>query len=170
MKRRKKNILWTLGILVILLIFFLTWYKLTYSMEPAETYEINDEKAPYHVLIATQGSNFKDLLVNQLIIELETRPVYVRVIDVSALSQIKEAEWMAIVVLHTWEYARPEQNAKDFIDRIRDRKKLIVLSTSGSGNNLIEGVDGITSASRPSEVPIKVNEIMTRVTKLLSPE
>jgi hypothetical protein len=138
-------------------------------MEPAETYEINDEKAPYHVLIATQGSHFKDLLVNQLIIELETRPVYVRVIDVSTLPQIKEEEWMAIIILHTWEYSKPEQNAKVFIDRIRDRKKLIVVSTSGSGSDRIEGIDGITSASRSTEVPIKVNEIMARVTKLLNP-
>lgn len=62
------------GILVLVLLFilFALWYRNTYTMEIAQPFEVNQPSAPYHVLIATQGSTYKDSLVKEIIHRLET--------------------------------------------------------------------------------------------------
>jgi len=136
-------------------------------MQIASTFEVNDPTYPLHILIATQGSDFKDSVVSGVINDLKSKPLYIKVVDVSELSSIKEEEWTSMIILHTWEYSRPQQDAKDFIERIKDKKKLIVLTTSGEGSFKINGIDGITSASRPADITIKRNEITRRVNDLL---
>lgn len=168
MKRWKKITFWTIGVLLTLFIFFMVWYKQTYSMRIAGSYEVNDPTYQHHILIATQGSDFKDSVVNEVLKELKLKRMYIRVIDISALHQIMEEEWNVLIVLHTWEYSEPPQEAADFVSRVKDKSKLIVLSTSGAGHYKMEGIDGITSASRLSEVHLKVDEILRRVNDLLN--
>jgi hypothetical protein len=50
-------------------------------------------------LIATQGSAFKDSIVGAVVAHLKSLAVYVKVVDVSALPQVREADWDAIVVI-----------------------------------------------------------------------
>jgi hypothetical protein len=138
-------------------------------MEPVEPFAINDPGLEHRVLIATQGSAYKDAIVAGLVADLKTRPVYIRVIDVSALPEIREQDWSAIVVIHNWENWKPQPDAAAFINHVRDRHKLIVLSTSGDGDMKIEGLDAITSASRMNEVPTHVAEIIKRINLLLQP-
>ena len=168
MKRWKKITLWTIGVLITLFIFFMVWYKQTYSMRIAGSYEVNDQTYQHHILIATQGSDFKDSVVRAVVNGLKLKRMYIKVIDISALHQIIEEEWNVLIVLHTWEYSEPPQEASDFVARVKDKSKLIVLCTSGAGNYKMEGVDGITSASQLSEVPLKVSEILRQVNDLLN--
>jgi len=65
--------------------------------------------------------------------------------------------------LHTWESWKPQANAKQFIDRIQDKSKIIVLATSGEGNEKIKGVDALTSASKRSDIPRLVSQIVKRI-------
>lgn len=167
MKRRIKIALWSVGSLIIVLFFFGQWYKQTYSMRPARQFEINAITLPHHILIATQGSNFKDSVVQTVIATLKNKPLYIKVIDISSLPIIDENEWNAIVILHTWEFSKPPEPAKHFIDSVRDRDKLIVLSTSGDGNFKIQNIDGITSASKLNDIPVKSQEILSRINKIL---
>lgn len=169
MARWKKIGVWILSLVLIFLIF-MAWYKQTYSMKPAKSFEVNSPSNKDHILIATQGSKFKDSIVHEVINALKTKSIYIRVIDVSDLTAVKESDWTAIIILHTWENWKPQKDAKLFIGQIKDRQKLIVLSTSGQGNYVIEGIDGITSASKLTNIPGKANELTERVTKLLTAE
>jgi hypothetical protein len=139
-------------------------------MEVASAFEVNDPAYPLHILIATQGSDFKDSVVSGVISDLRSKPLYIKVIDVSELSSIKEQEWTSMIILHTWEYSKPQQDAKDFIERIKDKKKLVVLTTSGEGSFKINDIDGITSASRPADITNNSKEITRRVNALLKTE
>ena len=51
-----------------------------------------------------------------------------------------------------------------FLDRTPNRQKLIMLSTSGEGTFEMEGIDGISSASRLTEAGEKADEIIERIT------
>lgn len=166
MSRWKKIGAWILAVLLIFLLFAI-WYKQNYSMKVAEPYEVNSPSHKDHILIATQGSEFKDSLVHELVRELRTQSVFIKVIDISDLTTIKEEEWTAIILLHTWENWEPQEDAKYFIEQVKDKRKLIVLSTSGQGSYRIENIDGITSPSKLSDVSDKAKEITSRVTKLL---
>lgn len=163
-----KKILIVMLILGVISIIFLAWYWVQHQMDEAHSFEINGREMTQHVLIATQGSKFKDAVVEETINQLKSLPVYIKVIDVSQLATVNEKEWAVIILIHTWEYSKPELNTQAFIDRAQSKWKFIVLSTSGSGEEMIKDVDGISSASIVDDAKIKSDEIVRRVRLLLT--
>ena len=144
-------------------------YWARHSMAPAREFEANSPAAaPAKVLIATQGSAFKDSIVAGVVAHLQPRSVYVKVIDVAGLPRVQEADWDAIVVIHTWELDEPQSDAQKFISRARDLRKVIILSTSGKGTFKMEDGDAISAASEMIDVPRRVAAIDARIDILLN--
>jgi len=94
--------------------------------------------------------------------------IYYRIIDVSRLADISANDWDAIIILHTWEIWKPEPNTERFIKKQYDQNKIFILSTSGSGDNKIEGTDGITSASDLTQTTIDSKKIAKWLHQTLS--
>jgi hypothetical protein len=107
-------------------------------------------------------------VVNQIIEELRTIPIYLKVIDIRQLPLIHEREWSAIVILHAWENSNPQKDAEEFIQRASSKNKIIVVSTSERGDETIEGIDGITSASLIEQIPANARDIVHRVKLVLN--
>ncbi len=167
MQRFRKSVLIVL-IIVIALFAFLTWYKFKYAMDIAEAREINTTSAPIHLLIATQGSDFKEQIVERVINEFKSDSIYIKVIDVTSLPDLFETSWNAVFIMHTWENWEPQEDAASFIKNWDDKSKLVVLATSGDGGYVIEGIDGISAASLPEQVDAKSKEVIDRLKPLLS--
>ena len=163
----KKKVIIAISALVILILGFLTWYKIYYSMEVVNSFDVNSPESKHRVLIATQGSEFKEAMAFRIIEHLKKKNVYIKVIDVTALPQINDDKWNAILVLHTWENLKPQADSKVFLDRVQDLSKVIVLSTSGNGGHKIEGVHAITSASVMTDIPAHTQEIKKRLNSIL---
>jgi len=74
---------------------------------------------------------------------------------------MRDTEWTAIVVIHTWEYWKPQPDAQAFIARVTDKNKLLAIATSGSGKEklAIAGVDAISAASKMSDAPALAERI-----------
>jgi hypothetical protein len=149
MNKWKKFLIVFLG-LGLISIATLSWYAYRYSMEPITGFEVNSDTLSTRVLIATQGSEFKEAVVSKVIETLKSKGIYFRIIDVSVLRTIDEEEWDAIVILHTWEYSRPPKSVAEFIARTNTNGKCMTVTTSGSGSKM-PGVDAISSASKASE-------------------
>jgi len=164
-----KKILLGMATLAAAILGFMFWYASHYSMRPAKQFDVNSQAAANaKVLIATQGSDFKDSVVAGIVAHLKPRQIYVKVIDVSALPSVQEADWNAIVLIHTWEMHKPQPDAKKFVDRIQNPRKVIILSTSGAGTFKIEGVDAVSSASEMTNVPQRAAEIDKRIDAILA--
>ncbi|MCK5001488.1 MAG: hypothetical protein KAS57_00580 [Gammaproteobacteria bacterium] len=163
----KKKVIIGIAALAVTTFAFLTWYKFHYSMDIAESFEVNTPELKHKVLIATQGSKYKDALVAEIVDHLRQRQTYIKVIDVTALPQVNEDKWNAIVVIHTWENLKPQIDAKVYLERVKDLKKFIVLSTSGNGDHKIEGINAITSASVMSDLPSHTIDIKNRLDSIL---
>lgn len=155
------------AILVAAMLGFGIWYKIHYSMGTALEFEVNSRSIKPRVVIATQGSDFKESIVRGVVEHLKQRPAYVRVIDVGALHTVNEPDWDAIVVIHTWEMRQPQTDAQEFIDRVKSTSKVILMSTSGAGTFKMEGVDEISTASIMTDVPARVAEIDLRLDAIL---
>ncbi len=155
------------SVLLILFVAFAFWYRATYSMETVTGFEVN-ANSQQRVLIATQGSKFKEAVVNRLVEQLKARPVNIKVIDVSDLSTIHESDWNAIVIIHTWEYSKPPKAVQEFADRIRSKGNVVVLTTSGDGDYKLEGFDAISSASKLSEVNDTADQLVNKIDKILA--
>ena len=165
--RRWRKILLAAATLIAASIAFAGWYRIHFSMSAARPFEVNDPHSSPRVLIATQGSEFKDAVVAGVVEHLKSRAAYVKVVDVSALPGIDGGGWDAIVLVHTWEMRKPPEEVKIFVDRARGSGKLVVLTTSGAGNFKIDGVDAISSASIVADAPSRAADISQRVDAIL---
>lgn len=163
-----KKVIVAIGAVCIGLFVFATWYRIHFSMDPAKPLEVNRSETREHVLVATQGSAFKDAVVGSVLDRLEKKRVHVKVIDVSALGDVREADWNAIVVLHTWEMSKPPAVVRTFVERVQARDRLVVLATSGEGSQHIQGIDTITSASDLAKAPGEAELILSRLDKILA--
>lgn len=165
--RRWRKIWLAVAALVAASIAFAGWYRIHYSMSAARPFEVNDPLSSPRVLIATQGSQFKDAVVAGLVDHLKTRAAYIKVIDVSALPGVDAGEWNAIVLIHTWEMRKPPKEVTAFVERASSSGKLVVLTTSGAGTFKMDGVDAISSASIVAIAPSRSADVAAKVDGIL---
>jgi hypothetical protein len=165
---RWRRTLLVIAILAIAMAALATWYMAYYSMDVAHTSEVEGSPSGPRVLIATQGSAFKDAVTTGLVERLKKRSAHIKVIDIAALSGVRESDWDAMVVIHTWEFRKPPTEVRVFVDHLQDRNKLVALATSGAGTFRMEGIDAISSASTMVDAPIKVNDLANRVDAVLN--
>jgi len=149
---------------VIVLMALFSWY---YSMSIIEGYEINSPKMETHLLIATQGSEFKEELTQNIVNQFKSRPVYIKVIDVTKLHKIQEKNWDVIVIIQSWEYLESEQNVVQFVNNMSNLDKIIMVTTSWEGDQVFEGIDGISSASVSTEVDMVTSQVIVKIENLL---
>jgi hypothetical protein len=167
MTKAARGLLISIAVLAVV-IGFLAWYRIHFAMNPVEGFTVNKPSSEQRLLIATQGSAFKDAVVAGIVEHLRQRPIFIRVIDVSALSDVNDREWDVIVVLHTIEYGKAPVPAQAFVNRAGDAGTVVVLSTSGAGDFKIEGIDAISSASRTTDVSARVDELLGRIETVLA--
>jgi hypothetical protein len=151
------------AILLTIFVLFLVWYKYTFSMEVIEERSINENSDKQSVLIVSQGSEFKNKVIEGVIEEIEPRGDFLKVIDATALPNENSNEWDAMLIIHTMEIWQPQADVKNFLSKNYDPNKMIVFATSSSGEIQMEGIDGFTGASILEEVDERINQF----TKLL---
>jgi hypothetical protein len=163
--RALKITLIILGFVVVLIIIAFGIFVLRNRQKVVTPFAVNNPEASTRLLIASQGSDFKDALVDSLTEYFEGRQVYLRVVDVSGLAEIQEEEWDALLLIHTTQGWRLQPDVKKYLDRATELKKVVLLTTSGSGEWRADGyeVDIITSASKMSEMKSVRNEILQRL-------
>ncbi len=162
----------TIGAVVLLFIIVSGVYLLINIQGEVESFEVNSPEMAQKVLIASQGSDFKNALVESIAVYMAKKPVYIKVLDVTALDDVNEGEWNAVVLIHTTEGRRLQRNVKEYLDRAEDLNKIILLTTSGSGKWKTEDydIDVITSASKKEKLPLLISEILTRLGLILKKE
>ncbi|MEZ4721148.1 MAG: hypothetical protein R2813_04645 [Flavobacteriales bacterium] len=142
-----KTLIRILGALVLLFALFMTWYWFTHRMRPAVEFKIGSDDAPQSLLIAYQGSNYKNNLTAKLCTHYSTSDVVIKGIDVDKLPEIDPDEWTAILILHTWEVWRAPEVVAAFHLRTIGANNIVYFTTSGDGSYHFEDVDAVTSAS-----------------------
>jgi hypothetical protein len=159
-----------IGILLASIIIFFIVYYLMYSQEVIKSFEINSPNLETKVLIGSQGSDFKNTLVKKLTDKIGKKNIYIKVIDVTTLSDIKEEAWDAIILLNTIEWYKLQKDVRTFLDSAQMTDKIIMLATSGEGDMKQEEckIDTITSASKINIIDEKLKIILARLEQILS--
>ncbi|MFT6896419.1 MAG: hypothetical protein ACJA13_000820 [Paraglaciecola sp.] len=153
---------------VILALLLLVGSHSCSALEMAQSSAGKETAAAPRILLATQGSAYKNALVEGVITAATNRQMEVLVINVAALSKVNLDDWQALVIVHAWESWEPQVDGRLFTQDNRILDKIIMVTTSGEGDLRSKGVDAITSASNMSEVPAHVGEIMRRIDLLLT--
>jgi hypothetical protein len=152
-----------------LVLGLMLYYLLSNTMYHVESYQVNDPQLPQKVLIATQGSDFKDGITAKILAHFMERDVFLQVVDIDDLSDINSSIYNVIVVMHTWEYGSAPESAKDFFAlETLDKDKLVVLSTSGAQKHTVKGIDAITGESMIGKVDEVAEDMIKQITAKLN--
>ena len=164
-----KKILIGIGAIIVLLVIIFGIYLLVNRQGVAEPFEVGSADMSKKVLIATQGSEYKNLMVDTLVSRLKAEDVYISITDISNLSEINQEDWDAEVIIHTTEASKLPDPVKKYFEGIEDPDEIILLITSGDGTWKPEEckVDVLTSASKVDDISEKANSIEKKVNSLL---
>ena len=166
----KKKITLSITVLGLLFILFAVWYKYQYSMDTAKSFEVNTSMLDRKLIIATQGSEFKNEITKNIVEFYKPDSIYIKVVDISSLLEIDPQNWNALVIMHTWENWKPPIDVKAFIDRTQAfQNKIVVLTTSGQGSFKMKGIDAITGESKLEKTASYTHLIIERLDPLLKP-
>ncbi len=74
-----KNILLFIIVLFVALVSGAVWYSVTFSMDEAKVFEVHSPNLDKKLLVATQGSDFKDTVPDGTVANYELDSVYIKV-------------------------------------------------------------------------------------------
>ncbi|HEY5687652.1 MAG TPA: hypothetical protein VIS27_05030 [Yeosuana sp.] len=152
----------------VMLLVFAVWYKYEYSMDKVETVQFNSPDLDLKLLIATQGSAFKNKITSNITDHYKKDSIYIKVIDVSQLPAINPINYKAIVIIHTWENWKPPKEVQSFIEKnISNQNKIVVFTTSGKGSFKIQEIDAITGESKLENTTFYSNLIIKKLDDLI---
>jgi len=129
---------------------FCIWYLVEFYPRTAEPFEINSPDQPTRILVATQGSEFKNGLVAAVCDRLREQPVHVKVIDVGGLDDVDTGEWNKVLVINTAMMNIMSGPARRLVARGQGLDKVLLFVTSGGADFKPAdlAVDALSGASR----------------------
>jgi tetrahydromethanopterin S-methyltransferase subunit A len=152
-----------------LLFLLAVWYKYSYAMDKAEAFEVNSIEYQQKLLIATQGSEFKDKITLNVVNHFKEDSIFINVIDISDLKEIKPADYNAFLLIHTWENWKPPIEVDVFINRTKDYKdRIVVITTSGKGVYKMLDVDAIAGESKTENILPFTREAIYKIESILN--
>lgn len=165
-----KIILITIGCIIGAFIIIFGIYLLLNIQGKVESSELGSPDAQHRILIASQGSNFKKALVESLTSHLGDEPIYIKIVDVSALADVDQQQWDAVVIICTFEKWKVQSDVGAYLERTKELDKIILIVTSGSGEGKPKeyDIDALTSASRKSEYLSLIPNVLNRLNAILA--
>ena len=153
MKKLLKIVGGLLAAICLVIILFAAWYVYQFYPRHAEAFQVGNPQATQKFLIATQGSEFKNTVVDRLVKLYENQDVFLRIIDVSSLETISAEHWSGIAILNTSIADQINSDVQVFLERTGKSETIVMITTSGGGDFVPPDlqVDGITTASRLTE-------------------
>lgn len=172
MKSRIKILLIVISTPIILAIILIAIYIGMNWQGVIAPYHSGNPNAPLKVLIASQGSEFKENLSEKIIQKLENDSIYMSVIDCTSLKKQNAADWTAIIIIHTTKAHKIPRYVSTFLKNLSDYSKIVLISTSGGGDEVITEfkIDAISTASRMSETNHIANCAISKVEDILQVE
>jgi hypothetical protein len=149
--KKMRVILIVIGIIIISLLTA----RFVFAQGVISQFEINSPDLKQKILIASQESKFKTDLVSSIVNGLKTKDIYIKVIDVTSLTGIVPRDWNSIIIINTCEAGKLQKNVIEFFKKYPDDKRMILVTTSGSGIWKPDdiSIDSISSASLNDNIP-----------------
>lgn len=136
--------------------------------------ELNEPSLDKKVLVAARSSEFKQAIVEKIRAAFQDRPVYIKFIGLGEIDQEKAEHYHAIVMINTCMSWDMDRSVHGFLDRYKDHRNMIVLTTSGDGNWLPKmkgrNFDAISGASKKTKIEEVAGQIIDIINMLIGPK
>lgn len=155
MKKWIKILLWIIASPIVLIVILFAAYVIMNSQGVIEPFQVGNPQAKNRILIASQGSEFKENLVANIIDEYKDSDTYFSVVDCTVLAEESVEDWDVVIIIHTMQVHKMPAGAKKFLEKTIDFANIMLVSTSGGGDDVVTDfeVDAISAASRLNKVP-----------------
>lgn len=122
------------------------------------------------ILIATQQSEFKEVVVSRVLDGLVKDACYIKVMDLKKLASESTGKYQAIVILNTCWVWRLNRHARGFLKESSEKERIILLTTANDENWRPKKVqvDAITSASKMDRADSVAERIIEKARLLLA--
>ncbi len=149
-------------------LFFLFWNTQNMGNDINNSVNAESFNVEQKLLIITEPSPFKDLIVEGLKDYYKNSTVLIEVVNDKSIAVTDAAYFNAILVLHRWEANAPTRNIQSFLDKNEAFKNtIIMLTTSWNGLEKLENVDALTGASVMNNAPVFTNKLIERIDLIL---
>jgi hypothetical protein len=160
-----KKLLLGAGILLAALVLFCVGYWLNYSQGVIAGSSIETPGATRCLLIASQGSDYKEALVRKLVARLQADSASVRLVDVTQLPTVNEADYAAAILICSIEYYAAQKDVAAYIAAAQRPERIVLHTTSGQGDMRPQQcrIDALTGASRSELLDDQAAAILARL-------
>jgi len=148
-------------------IIVITFFVLTGCGKEVVKKEIGDSSSKNKILIATEDSQFKNMIADNLVSKLNGS--YIKIIDVRNLSSENPDGFNAIAIVSTVKAGQIHKKALELIGKPEFKSKIILLSTYGTEKN-DPSIDTISSSSKLNKIPELAGKIFAKIEPLLIKE
>ena len=169
MKRWIKILIAAIATPIVLVILLVSIWIVMNWQGVIDPYQVGDPNAQLKVLIASQGTEFKNKLLNDLILQLQSDKKYISIIDVTSLEKENVSDWNVIVIIHTTRAHQMPKSVKNYLKKSTNLSEVILIATSGGGDEMVAEfeVDAISTASRLDVTDQIIESIIIKVDEIL---
>ncbi|ARM72393.1 hypothetical protein LMxysn_0758 [Listeria monocytogenes] len=165
MKKPLKISLILVGIAVVIFAGVMLSYRFLKSMDVTESAEVNKSATGNHVLLATQGSKFKDSVMDQVKKDMEGKNVHISIIDTTKLDKVKADDYDKVVLFTTVQSDDIPENVTTFMNDNKDKSiHIAVTADSGRWDDKPKDVDAISEASKAENKQDFVDDLTKAIT------
>ncbi|MBC6298263.1 hypothetical protein HCJ45_14210 [Listeria sp. FSL L7-1517] len=149
MKKPVKISLIIVGIAVVIFAGVMLSYRFLKSMDVTPNTEINESATGDHVLLATQGSDFKDSVIDQIEQDMANKNVHISIMDTTKLDKVSADDYDKVVLFTTVQSDDIPENVTTFMNDNKDKSiHIAVTADSGRWDKQPKDIDAISEASK----------------------
>ncbi|MBC2285785.1 hypothetical protein [Listeria booriae] len=165
MKKIVKISLIVLGSAAIIFAGVMLSYRYIKSMDVIASEEVNKSATGSHVLLATQGSNFKNSVMDQVKQDLKGENIHISIVDTTKLDKVKASDYDKIVLFTTVQSDDIPKNVTKFMDDNDDKSiHIAVTADSNRWDDKPKDVDAISEASKSENKQTFVDNLTKAIT------
>lgn len=129
---------------------------------------IGNQQSRNQYLLASSKSEFKIELINEIKANFDTDSTFMDIIGIDGLENIDSKKYKKIIIIGTCLSWGLEYKVQEYLDRMTELDKVVLLSTSGDGNWLPKKykkmeLDALSSASKLDLVPSLADTIKKHI-------
>lgn len=134
-----------------------------------KTIERGNPGAATRVLIASEASDFKQAVIEQVVTGYAERDLFFKITGLQNLADETATDYAAVIIINSCVAWQLNPRANAFIKKAAMPEKVILLTTAGDQDWQpgVEGVDAITAASISADIERTADKIKARLGALI---
>ena len=134
-----------------------------------KTVEFGDSQTAIRVLIASEFSDFKKAVIEQVVAGYDSNALYFRITDIENLADETATDYATVIIINSCVAWQLNPRVNTFFKRTEMPANIILVTPVGDQDWQagIEGVDAITAAALPTDIERTADKLKVKLGALI---